>query len=249
MSYTSRIEWTDATWNPVTGCTKVSAGCANCYAERMARRLQAMRKIKYRDGFEVRWHTDVLDEPLRWRKPRMIFVCSMGDLFHEEVPRGFVLDVFSAMDDFPQHTFQVLTKRPERMRELSADGLHWPPNVWAGVSVEGADHTDRIDMLRQVPAALRFVSFEPLLHDVGPLDLGNVGWVIVGGETGPHARPMMGNWVRSIRDQCVAAGVPFFFKQWGDYDFGPECALLRGRILDGREWNEMPRVCGEGGQE
>lgn len=309
---TSKIEWTDETWNPVTGCTKVSAGCAHCYAERMARRLAGRCGYpEAPDHFKVTLHPKRLDQPLHWKKPRMVFVCSMGDLFHEDVPDEYIDRVWSKFYECPQHTFQVLTKRPERMYQWLVNELHnWRPlpNVWLGVTAENQTTADeRIPVLLQIPAAVRFVSIEPML---GPVDLrsihqrvdsvnyyidalsGNVvwleqrdigsepmgeqsqalDWVIVGGESGPGAQPMDPDWARSIRDQCQAAGVPFFFKQWGAWvkfssmpgynwtqvvfmdeqgkEIDPQngCAFYRvgkkaaGRLLDGREWNEMPEV-------
>jgi protein gp37 len=228
------IEWTEATWNPVTGCTKVSPGCQHCYAERMARRLQAMGQPHYARGFEVACHEDALLLPLRWKKPRRIFVNSMGDVFHSRVPEEFVRDVFEVMARADQHCFQLLTKRAARLAEL-ARRLPWPSNVWVGVSVETADYLGRLDHLREVPAAVRFVSFEPLLGPVGEVDLSGIDWVIVGGESGPFARPMAGSWAADLRDQCLAAGVAFFFKQWGGTR-----KKQAGRLLEGRLWDEAP---------
>lgn len=244
----SKIEWTERTWNPVTGCTKVSAGCKHCYAERMAKRLRAMGQHKYRNGFRVTCHPETLDEPRRWRKPRMVFVCSMGDLLHDAVPMSFILRVFGVMGTTPQHTYQVLTKRADRLPLLvcaldAVCGLRWPPNVWVGVTVENRDALWRINYLRRMPAPVRFLSCEPLLEDLGDLRLGGmddlrrVEWVIVGGESGPGARPMDPAWARSIRDQCQEANVPFFFKQWGGVN-----KKAAGRELDGRTWDEMPEV-------
>ncbi|MGB9738071.1 DUF5131 family protein, partial [Chloroflexus sp.] len=213
MARTS-IEWTEVTWNPLTGCTKISPGCKHCYAERMARRLQAMGVPKYRNGFRLTLHPTVLTEPLHWRTPRMIFVNSMSDLFHQDVPPDFICAVFAVMRQAHWHTFQVLTKRAERLRALDAL-LDWPPNVWMGVSVERVDYIARIDDLRATGAAIKFVSCEPLLGPLPQLPLDGIDWVIVGGESGPGARPMDPAWVRDIRDQCLAADVPFFFKQWG----------------------------------
>ncbi|RMF48611.1 MAG: phage Gp37/Gp68 family protein [Bacteroidetes bacterium] len=233
MARTS-IEWTEATWNPLTGCTKISPGCKHCYAERMARRLQAMGVPKYRNGFRLTLHPTVLTEPLRWRTPRMIFVNSMSDLFHHDVPPEFICAVFDVMRQAHWHTFQILTKRAERLRALDSL-LDWPPNVWMGVSVERADYIARIDDLRATGAAIKFVSCEPLLGPLPHLPLDGIDWVIVGGESGPGARPMDPAWVRDIRDQCLAADVPFFFKQWG----GPRKDRT-GRLLDGRTWDAMP---------
>ena len=234
MADKSPIEWTQATWNPVTGCTKVSPGCKHCYAERLAKRLQAMGVKKYANGFKVTLHEDALEIPLRWKQPRIIFVNSMSDLFHEEVPLEFIRKVFAVMRQAHQHIFQVLTKRAERMAEL-APLLEWPSNVWLGVSVENQRYTYRIDLLRQVPASVRFLSLEPLLGPIPDLNLDGIHWVIVGGESGPGARPMKKEWVLEIRDQCIRAGVPFFFKQWGGVH-----KSRNGRILEGRTWDEMP---------
>ena len=234
MAEHSSIEWTEATWNPVTGCTKVSPGCDNCYAERLAARLQAMGNPRYRNGFEVTLHEDQLTLPLRWRQPRLVFVNSMSDLFHPKVPTDFIQQVFTVMAEVERHTFQVLTKRPKRVAAL-ADVLPWPKNVWIGTSIESQDYVGRADDLRRADeAAVRFLSLEPLL---GPLelDLVNIGWVIAGGESGPSARAPRPEWVRSIRDQCIAAGVPFFFKQWGG-----RTPKAGGRMLDGEIWGEMP---------
>ena len=236
MGDKSAIEWTDATWNPITGCTKVSPGCKFCYAERLAARLQAMGNPRYRNGFAVTLHPDQLTLPLRWSQPRRIFVNSMSDLYHEDVPDQFIQDVFDTMVRAQWHTFQVLTKRAERLAKL-APRLPWPPNVWQGVSIENDSYTWRIDHLRKVPAAVRFLSIEPLLGPVPNLPLEGIHWVIVGGESGPQYRPIDAAWVRDIRRQCKASRVPFFFKQWG----GPT-AKSRGRLLDGRTWDEAPRA-------
>jgi protein gp37 len=230
----SAIEWTDATWNPVTGCTKVSPGCKHCYAERLAARLQAMGNQRYRNGFAVTLHPDQVDLPLRWAQPRRIFVNSMSDLVHEAVPEAFIARVFAVMARAPRHIFQVLTKRADRAAEL-APRLPWPPNVWQGVSVETARYTGRIERLRRIPAAVRFLSVEPLLGPIPALPLDGIDWVIVGGESGPRHRPLDPVWARDIRDQCVRAHVPFFFKQWGG-----KTSKSGGRILDGRTWDETP---------
>jgi protein gp37 len=230
----SQIEWTESTWNPVTGCTKVSPGCAHCYAERMAKRLKAMGQPNYVNGFAIALHEHALELPLRWRKPQTIFVNSMSDLFHEKVPTDFILKVFDVMCRADWHCFQILTKRSARLREL-APRLDWPAHIWMGVSVETEDYVRRIDDLRETPAAIRFLSLEPLLGPLTHLDLAGIDWVIVGGESGPKARPMMERWVRDVRDQCRDAGVPFFFKQWGGVN-----KKKRGRLLDGRTWDEMP---------
>ena len=229
----SSIEWTESTWNPLTGCTKISPGCKNCYAARMARRLKAMGNPNYRNGFALTLHEHVLEYPLRWKKPQMIFVNSMSDLFHEDVPESFIQRVFAVMRQAHWHTFQVLTKRAERLAELDPL-IDWPSNVWMGVSVENQDYTFRIDHLRRTHAHVRFLSLEPLL---GPLtlDLAGIHWVIVGGESGPKARPMDPAWVEGIRQQCAVAGVPFFFKQWGGVR-----KKQAGRLLHGRTWDEMP---------
>ena len=235
MAERSTIEWTEATWNPVTGCSKVSAGCKHCYAERLAHRLQAMGSVRYRNGFAVTLHPDALDLPQRWRQPRMIFVNSMSDLFHEHVPLEFIQRVFATMRACPQHTFQVLTKRSARLRDL-APHLDWAPNIWMGVSVEDRRVIHRIHDLQAVPAHVRFLSCEPLLGPLDDLPLDGIHWVIVGGESGPGARPMQAAWVRAIRDQCRRADVPFFFKQWGGARKD-----LTGRELDGRTYDAMPQ--------
>ena len=234
MAQNSSIEWTESTWNPVTGCTKISAGCAHCYAERMAKRLEAMRQARYRNGFEVTLQPDVLEVPLHWKRPRMIFVNSMSDLFHEDVPADYIAKVFAVMQRASQHTFQILTKRPERAAEL-APSLPWPANVWMGTTVERADYLCRIDSLKKIPAAIRFLSLEPLLGPLPKLPLKGIHWVIVGGESGPEARAMQSKWVFQIRDQCQKNGVPFFFKQWGGVN-----KSLAGRELDGKIWDEKP---------
>jgi protein gp37 len=233
------IEWTDATWNPVTGCSKISPGCKNCYAERLSLRLQAMGNPRYRNGFAVTLHPDQLTLPLRWPQPRLIFVNSMSDLFHEAVPEEFIRRVFEVMVRADWHIFQILTKRAERPAAL-APRLPWPENVWQGVSVENARYTWRITHLQKVPAAVRFLSLEPLLGPIPNLVLDGIQWVIVGGESGPHHRPADPAWVRDIRDQCVAAGIPFFFKQWGG-----RTPKAGGRFLDGRVWDEMPAMSRE----
>ena len=234
MAQSSTIEWTEATWNPVTGCSKVSPGCKNCYAERMANRLQAMGVPAYRNGFRVTLQPQTLEIPLRWRRSRRIFVNSMSDLFHEEVPVEYIQQVFSIARRAWWHQFQVLTKRSSRLAELM-DTLDWPPNLWMGVSVERGDYRFRIDDLRRVPAAVRFLSLEPLLGPLPDLNLSMIDWVIVGGESGPHSRPIKEAWVRDLRDQCAAANVPFFFKQWGGTR-----KKKTGRILDGRFHDAAP---------
>ncbi len=222
------------TWNPVTGCTKVSRGCKHCYAERMARRLEAMGSDRYRNGFKVTLHPDLLDVPRGWRQPRVVFVNSMSDLFHGDIPLAYIQRVFATMRDCPHHTFQVLTKRSERLAEL-ATHLPWPSNVWMGVSVEDARVLGRVRDLQRVPAAVRFLSLEPLIGPLDALPLEGIHWAIVGGESGPKARPMRKEWVTSIFRQCRAARVPFFFKQWGGVRKD-----LTGRELNGRIYNEMP---------
>ncbi|MFD3464212.1 DUF5131 family protein [Nocardia fluminea] len=245
MSDKSAIEWTEATWNPVTGCDRVSTGCDNCYAMVLAKRLKAMGADKYQKdgdprtsgpGFGVTMHPQALDVPRRWRAPRVVFVNSMSDLFHARVPVGFIRDVFDVMRETPQHTYQVLTKRSLRLKRL-ADKLDWPANVWMGVSVEDADHLARIDHLREVPAPVRFLSCEPLLGPLDGLDLEGIGWVIAGGESGAGHRPLDVEWVRDIRDNCNCAGVPFFFKQWGG-----RTPKSLGRELDGQLWDGMPAL-------
>ncbi len=230
----SKIEWTEKTWNPVTGCTKISPGCKFCYAERRSARLKAMGQPNYANEFKLTLQPHMLEHPLRWRKPRVIFANSMSDLFHKDIPLEYVQQVFSIMNRTPQHTYQVLTKRADRLYELSSK-LTWTPNIWMGVSVENMDYTSRIPYLRNTPAHVRFLSLEPLLGPLPHLDLDGIHWVIVGGESGPGARPMNPDWVRDIRDQCQDAGVPFFFKQWGGVR-----KKEKGRILDGRTWDEMP---------
>ena len=235
MASSSKIEWTDRTWNPVTGCDKVSPGCKHCYAERMAHRLKRMGQPKYADGFAVRCHAEALSIPAQWRRSRRVFVNSMSDLFHPAVPDDFIAEVYDVMAvRAPWHTYQVLTKRPERAAALNAR-LPWPEQVWLGVSVEHDAYRGRIDILRRIPAAVRFLSLEPPLGPLPGLDLSGVDWAIVGGESGPGARPMQADWARDVRDQCLSAGVPFFFKQWG----GPSRSRA-GRELDGRTWDELP---------
>jgi protein gp37 len=236
MAANSHIEWTEATWNPVTGCTKISAGCKNCYAERLALRLKAMGNHRYKHGFRLTLHEDVLDLPRTWKSPRRIFVNSMSDLFHPDVPLWFIRRVFKTMEECPQHTFQVLTKRSERVRKLSAK-LIWPKNVWMGVSVEDSRVFHRIDDLRKVPAAVRFLSCEPLIDSLVGINLTDIHWVIVGGESGPHSRPMQIEWVREIFRACRKYDVPFFFKQWGGVRKD-----LTGRLLRGRTYDEMPAL-------
>ena len=234
MGMNSSIEWTQSTWNPVTGCTKISPGCDHCYAERMARRLQAMGQRNYARGFQVTTHEDALNLPLQWKRPQMIFVNSMSDLFHERVPLEFIRRVFAVMEEASWHRFQILTKRSIRLAKL-ASLLPWPDNVWMGVTVENADFAFRIDDLRTVPAAVRFLSLEPLLSAMPELNLERIDWVIVGGESGPGARAMKPAWALDILHQCRQRGVPFFFKQWG----GPN-KKKAGRVLEGCLYDEMP---------
>jgi protein gp37 len=234
MAGNSSIEWTEATWNPVTGCNKVSSGCKHCYAERMAKRLHAMGNPRYINGFNVTLHPDLVDTPRKWKKPRKIFVNSMSDLFHDQVPSDFIQDIFKTMNETPQHSYQVLTKRPEKVVEL-ANKLNFTPNIWLGTSVEDTKVTRRIDSLRLVPAKVRFLSCEPLLGPLENLNLKNIHWVIVGGESGPGARSMEAEWVRSIRDQCAIQNVAFFFKQWGGVQ-----KHRFGRELDNKTYDEYP---------
>jgi protein gp37 len=236
MAAKSKIEWTESTWNPVTGCSKISDGCRNCYAERMARRLKAARSPNYANGFRLTLHPHLLQTPLRWKHPRTIFVNSMSDLFHRGVDSDFICKVFAVMVEASHHRFQVLTKRSGHLLQLSPN-LPWPQNVWMGVTVENTDCRFRIEHLRQTPAAIKFLSFEPLLGPIPDIDLEGIDWVIVGGESGPGARPMQAEWATDIRDQCLAAGVPFFFKQWGGIN-----KKKNGRTLDGRTWNQIPLV-------
>ena len=238
MADGSAIEWTDATWNPVTGCTKITDGCVNCYAARFSERFRGVPGHPFESGFDITLRPARLDQPLRWRRPRTIFVNSMSDLFHKEVPTSFVDEVFDTMEAADWHKFQVLTKRSSLMRRYLRrrySNRAPPAHMWFGVSVENAAARSRVDHLREAPAAVRFLSIEPLIGPVGRLDLADIHWVIVGGESGPGARPMDEAWVVDVRDQCVAQGTPFFFKQWGG--FRPKTG---GRELDGREWNDMP---------
>ena len=230
----SKIEWTEATWNPVTGCTKISSGCDNCYAERMAKRLKMMGQPNYVNGFEVTTHEHVLDYPLRWKKPRTIFVNSMSDLFHVQVSESYIFKVFNIMEKAHWHQFQILTKRSRRLKEM-APLLNWPENIWLGVSVENESTQYRIDELRDIPASIRFLSLEPLLGPISSINLKNIDWVIVGGESGPKSRLMKEEWVVKIKDQCIEQNVPFFFKQWGGTN-----KKKNGRLLENRTWDEMP---------
>jgi protein gp37 len=243
MADRSAIEWTEATWNPTTGCDKVSKGCDNCYALTLSKRLKAMGSLKYQadgdprtsgPGFGVTVHSDELSIPYRWKDPRVVFVNSMSDLFHAKVPLSFVRDVFDVIAATPRHTYQVLTKRASRLSRV-ASRLDWPDNLWIGVSVEDESSLDRVEYLRSVPAAVRFISAEPLLGPLGCFDLTGISWVIAGGESGRGARPVQADWIRQLRDQCNESGVSFFFKQWGG-----RTPKAGGRTLDGRTWDEMP---------
>ena len=240
MAQKTEIEWTDATWNPVTGCTKISAGCDHCYAERFSERFRGTPGHPFNRGFDLTLRPERLEQPLQWRRPRMIFVNSMSDLFHKNIPQDFVSKVFETMERAHWHTFQVLTKRSSLMRNFLRDRYsphRGPVHMWFGVSVEDGTKNSRVQHLRDAPAGIRFLSIEPLIGPMGLLDLSGIHWVIVGGESGPGARPMNPQWVRHIRDQCHAADVPFFFKQWGGLQ--PKSG---GRELDGREWNDFPLV-------
>ncbi len=230
----SAIEWTESTWNPVTGCTKISPGCTHCYAERMAKRLKAMGQRNYRNGFRLTLQLHMLELPLRWKKPQTIFVNSMSDLFHKDVPLDYIQKVFDVMRQAHWHRFQILTKRADRLAELDRQ-LKWAPNIWMGVSVESDKYRPRIDDLRRTRAAVRFLSLEPLLGPLHDLALQDIHWVIVGGESGPGARPMNPDWAMDLRDQCRNARVPFFFKQCGG-----RCKKKAGRVLNGRTWDQMP---------
>jgi len=234
MALSSSIEWTESTWNPLTGCTKVSPGCANCYAERIALRLKAMGNPNYVNGFSITMHEDSLELPLKWRRPQTIFVNSMSDLFHENVPDEFIFRVFDVMQRADWHCFQILTKRSKRLMDISPQ-LPWLPHIWMGVSVEDRGHTFRVEHLRKTGAKVKFISLEPLLESIPNLNLESIDWVIVGGESGPRARPIRESWVIDIRNQCQEKKVPFFFKQWGGVN-----RKKLGRELEGRTWDEMP---------
>ncbi len=238
MADRSAIEWTEATWNPVTGCSKVSPGCAHCYAETFAERWRGIPGHPYEQGFDLKLWPERLDQPLRWKRPRTIFVNSMSDLFHEDIPDEFVEDVFRVMGEADWHVFQILTKRHERLHELGRN-LDWPPNVWMGVSIENRRFVHRAAYLRDVPAAIRFISAEPLLGSLDGLDLSRIDWLIAGGESGPGYRPVREEWLCELRDRCLAADTAFFFKQWGGTR-----SKTGGRLLDGRTWDQMPIVRG-----
>ena len=232
----SRIEWTQVTWNPITGCSKVSPGCTHCYAERLSKRLKAMGLEEYKNGFQLTLHEDTLESPLSWKKPRLIFVNSMSDLFHEQVPLEFILKVFDTMRRASWHQFQVLTKRSHRLLELT-EHIDWPKNVWMGVTVEQQDFSFRIEDLKQTKAYIKFLSLEPLLGPITRMNLEKIDWVIAGGESGPGARPLLEEWIVNIRDECLVSGTPFFFKQWGGTN-----KKKNGRLLQGHLWNEMPTI-------
>lgn len=234
MAINSSIEWTESTWNPVTGCTKISAGCENCYAERMAKRLKAMGNPNYKNGFHVTLHPESLKIPLNWKSPQIIFVNSMSDLFHKDVPLNFIQDIFSIMKQADWHQFQILTKRAERLAEIS-EQLEWADNVWMGVSVENNDYIHRVDYLRRTGAKIKFISFEPLIGPIIDCDYKDINWIIVGGESGPRSRPVKESWIKDIRDNCLKGGIPFFFKQWGGFN-----KKKAGRKLEGKYWNQMP---------
>jgi protein gp37 len=236
MASNSHIEWTDSTWNPVTGCTKISPGCKHCYAERLANRLKAMGQANYRNGFEITLQPQMLELPLHWRTPKRIFVNSMSDLFHDAVPDSYIMQVFDVMARAHWHQYQVLTKRSERVLALSKK-LPWAPQIWMGVSVENEKYISRIDDLRKTDAHVKFLSLEPLLGPLRKLNLKGIDWAIVGGESGPGARSVAPEWVSDLRDQCLKASVPFFFKQWGGVQ-----KKKTGRTLDGRTWDEMPEL-------
>lgn len=237
MGDKSAIEWTDATWNPSTGCTKVSPGCQNCYAERLSQRLQKMRNPKFKYAFNFTIHNEALELPLKWKSPKKIFVNSMSDLFHEDMEYAFLEKCFKVMEKANWHTYQILTKRPGRMLSFTREYDHLPSHIWVGTSVEMGLYKERIDILRQVDAEVRFISFEPLVGPVGTLDLSGIAWAIAGGESGPKARKVEANWIREIRDQSLEQNVAFFFKQWGG-----KTSKSNGRILDERLWSEFPKL-------
>ncbi|WP_270427960.1 DUF5131 family protein [Fusobacterium mortiferum] len=232
----TKIEWTQVTWNPITGCSKVSEGCKNCYAERMSKRLKSMKNKRYINGFDVTIHKDLFEEPLKWKSSKIVFVNSMSDIFHELIPDEVILELFKIMNKAKIHIFQVLTKRPERLKKL-ANKISWTDNIWMGVTVENQKNTNRIDILRQTNAHIKFISFEPLLEEISNLNLENIDWAIVGGESGPGAREIKKEWVMSLKEQCRNYNVKFFFKQWGGVN-----KKKNGRLLDGKEYNEMPNI-------
>lgn len=240
----TKIEWVQnldgtkgKTWNPITGCTKISPGCQHCYAERMAMRLAGRHGYPLKDPFSVTLHPDRIEQPLRWKKPLTIFVCSMSDYFHEDVPKSFIFNIIEIIEKCPQHIFQILTKRVNRMLEISEEIGYWPDNVWMGATVESKEYEERVESLRKINASIKFLSFEPLLSDLGDLDLDGINWVIVGGESGPKARSMKSEWAINIRDQCLEKNIPYFFKQWGGIN-----KKFNGRKLEGIEWNQMPSL-------
>ena len=239
MAEKSKIEWTESTWNPVTGCTKISEGCLNCYAEKMARRLCAMEQPKYKNGFNVTLHPDCLQEPLKFKKPHLIFVCSMSDLFHKDVPDKYIQQVFETMSKASMHTFQILTKRSERLKEISPK-LNWTSNIWAGVTVESDRQKVRINDLIETGAKIKYLSIEPMLTEIKNLPLQGIDWVIVGGESGSGARPIKEEWVSQIRDECKEKNVPFFFKQWGGVN-----KKAAGSLLQGKYYKQMPEFISE----
>jgi protein gp37 len=236
MAANSSIEWTESTWNPITGCTKISPGCKNCYAERMAKRLKAMGQPNYANGFKLTLQEHAVELPLSWRKPQTIFVNSMSDLFHKDVPTEFIQKMFDVMRRAHWHQFQILTKRSERLLEIDSQ-LQWAPNIWMGVSVENRDYKFRIDDLRKTHAHIKFLSLEPLLGPLTPMNLRGIDWVIVGGESGPKSRAMKPEWVMDIRNDCLKKGVPFFFKQWGGVQ-----KKKNGRLLEGKKWSQLPKL-------
>lgn len=232
----TKIEWTQITWNPITGCSKISEGCQHCYAERMSKRLKSMNNKRYINGFDVSIHRDLFEEPLKWKTSKIVFVNSMSDIFHEMLPDNVILELFKVMNKAQQHIFQVLTKRPERLKSL-ADKISWTDNIWMGVTVENQKNINRIDILRGTKAKIKFISFEPLLNEISNLNLENIDWAIVGGESGPGAREMKKEWVLNLKEQCKKYNVKFFFKQWGGVN-----KKKNGRLLDGKEYNEMPNI-------
>ncbi|MDR0652747.1 MAG: phage Gp37/Gp68 family protein [Synergistaceae bacterium] len=236
MSSKSKIEWTESTWNPITGCSKISEGCTNCYAFSLANRLQKMGNAKYSEGFSVRLHPRTLNDPLARKKPSVIFVNSMSDIFHEDVPNDYIMKIFDVMNEASWHTFQILTKRDVRMVEMSGK-LRWGRNIWMGVTVENDMRVNRIDALKTVPANIKFVSFEPLLSDMANVDLHGIDWAIVGGESGSHARPMMESWALNVKSSCERAGALFYFKQWGGHN-----KKKNGRLLQGKTWDDSPAL-------
>jgi len=234
----TKIEWTESTWNPITGCTKISTGCKFCYAEVMTRRLKAMGQEKYKNGFELTLHPETLQEPYSWKKGKMIFVNSMSDLFHKDIPIEYIQQIFKVIKDNPQHVFQVLTKRADVLRYYDSEGwLEWPHNLWMGVTVENGSLTERIDLLRQTGARVKFLSCEPLLSSLPDLNLQGIDWVIVGGESGRTPRPIKEEWAINIKEQCQKSNTAFYFKQWGGTN-----KKKAGKILEGKVYNQMPEI-------